>query len=133
GAITGGMSIDYNGKELTLQMASNLLKGTDRELRKTVYNKVSAVRLSKADELDALFNDLVKLRHQIALNAGYANYRDYKFDALGRFDYGVKDCLEFHEAIAAECVPLCEGVDNERKEQLGVDALRPWDLDVDPQ
>lgn len=132
GAITGGMSISHNGRELTLQMAANLLKETDRQLRRTVYEKVAAERLSKADELDALFTDLVNVRDAIAKNADYPNFRDYKLDALGRFDYGVKECLEFHEAIAAECVPLNNAIDRERKERLGLDTLRPWDLDVDP-
>lgn len=133
GAITGGMSITHNGQTLTLQMAANLLKDTDRELRRTVYEKVSAERLSKADELDALFNELVKVRHTIAQNAGYANFRDYKLDALGRFDYSAEDCFRFHGAIAAECVPLLNAIDHERKGKLGLDSLRPWDLDVDPE
>lgn len=131
GATTGGMSIEHNGQSLTLQMAANLLKDTDRELRKAVYEKVVTERLSKANELDELFTKLVKVRHEIAKNADYANYRDYKFDALGRFDYGVKECLQFHDAIAAECVPLNNIIDNERKEKLGLQSLRPWDLDVD--
>jgi oligoendopeptidase F len=132
GAITGGMSVEHNGQKLTLQMAGNLLKETDRELRKAVYDKISAERLSKVDELDALFNELVKVRHTIARNADYANFRDYKLDALGRFDYGVKECLEFHGAIAEVCVPLVKEIDLERRLKLKLDALRPWDLDVDP-
>jgi len=132
GAITGGMSVEHNGQKLTLQMAGNLLKETDRELRKAVYDKISAERLSKVDELDALFNELVKVRHTIARNADYANFRDYKLDALGRFDYGVKECLEFHGAIAEVCVPLVNEIDLERRLKLKLDALRPWDLDVDP-
>ncbi|MCF8256910.1 MAG: M3 family oligoendopeptidase [Flavobacteriales bacterium] len=131
GAITGGMSIEHNGHTMTLQMAVNLLKDTDRDLRRSIYDTVSAERLSKADELDAIFNQLVKVRHEVAQNAGYANFRDYKFDALGRFDYGVKECIEFHGAIAAECAPLIQAIDTERKTKLKLEKLRPWDLDVD--
>ncbi len=132
GAITGGMSVEHNGQILTLQMAGNLLKETDRELRQTIHEKLTAERLSKADELDALFNELVSLRHTIARNADYANFRDYKLDALGRFDYGVKECIEFHGAIAEVCVPLVNEIDRHRKAKLNLDALRPWDMDVDP-
>jgi len=132
GAINGAMSIDHNGKTLTLQMAMNLLKDTDRNLRKQVFDKVNSVRLSNAKGLDNLFNELVAVRHQIALNAGYTNFRDYKLDALGRFDYGVKECKAFHQAIAAECTPLMNKIDQERKQLLGVSELRRWDMDVDP-
>ena len=133
GAMTGAMTIEHDGERITLQKAANLLKSTDSALREQVYMKISAERLSKADELDTLFTDLVKLRHSIARNADYANYRDYKLDALGRFDYGLSEVLSFHEAIAAECTPILRRLDAERKEQLGVDSLRPWDHDVDPQ
>ncbi|MCB0755230.1 MAG: M3 family oligoendopeptidase [Flavobacteriales bacterium] len=132
GAITGSMSVEHNGKTLTLQMANSLLKETDRELRKAIYEKVNAARLSKKDELNQLFTELIALRDKIAKQADYKNYRDYKLDALGRFDYSAEDCFTFHKAIQAECVPLVNKVDEERKSLLGVDALKPYDGDVDP-
>lgn len=132
GAITGGMSIEHEGKTLTLQMANSFLKDTDRELRKAIYEKVNEARLEKVDELNQLFTELIKLRDKVAKQANYANYRDYKLDALGRFDYTAEDCFTFHKAIGAECVPLVNKVDQARKEQLGVDSLKPYDGDVDP-
>ena len=132
GAITGGMSIEHEGKTLTLQMANSFLKDTDRELRKAIYEKVNNTRLEKTDELNQLFTELIKLRDKVAKQADYDNYRDYKLDALGRFDYTAEDCFTFHDAIEAECVPLVNKVDQARKEQLGVDSLKPYDTDVDP-
>ena len=132
GVITGGMSIEHEGKTLTLQMANSFLKETDRELRKTIYEKVNAARLEKTEELNQLFTELIKLRDKVAKQADYANYRDYKLDALGRFDYTAEDCFTFHNAIEAECVPLMNKVNQARKEQLGVDSLKPFDTDVDP-
>jgi oligoendopeptidase F len=82
--------------------------------------------------LDELYSDLIKKRHQIAKNAGFENYRDYKFTELGRFDYTPEDCFTFHDSIAAEIVPLVGDFLKERQEKLGVDQLRPWDLSVDP-
>jgi oligoendopeptidase F len=132
GMITGSMSIEHDGQKLTLQMANSLLKETDRELRKTIYEKVNDARLSKSTELNQLFTELIRLRDKIAKQAGYANYRDYKLDALGRFDYTAEDCFTFHNAIEAECAPLVNKVDAARKEALKLDALKPYDTDVDP-
>jgi oligoendopeptidase F len=132
GAITGSMSVEHNGKTLTLQMANSLLKETDRELRKSIYEKVNAARLSKKDELNQLFTELIALRDKVAKQADYKNYRDYKLDALGRFDYSAEDCFTFHKAIQAECVSLVNKVDEERKSLLGVEDLKPYDGDVDP-
>jgi oligoendopeptidase F len=72
------------------------------------------------------------LRHQIALNAGFTNYRDYKLAELGRFDYGVKECEQFHDSIRETVVPLLNGLHKQRKAKLHVDPLRPYDTDVDP-
>lgn len=133
GTITGSMSIEHNGQRLTLQMANSLLKETDRGIRKEVYEKVNEARLAKTEELDQLFSELIKLRTKVAKQADYANYRDYKLDALGRFDYTAEDCFTFHKAIEAECTPLINKMDAARKEKLGLDALKPYDTEVDPE
>ncbi|MDQ3048097.1 MAG: M3 family oligoendopeptidase, partial [Bacteroidota bacterium] len=131
GAITGSMAIEWEGKEITLQMAASLLKDTSREVREKVFTKMQIRREVEKDKLNVLFTELLALRHQVALNAGFKNYRDYKFDELGRFDYSVKDCYDFHESIAEEILPIIEATDKERKEKMKLEVLRPWDMDVD--
>jgi oligoendopeptidase F len=131
--ISGAMTVEVDGKTLTLQQASVYLLSTDRAKREEVYRKINARRLRDKDELDELFTKLIKLRHRVAVNAGFSNFRDYMFKALGRFDYTPQDCLDFHEAIQHEVVPLLNQFALERKKSLGVDALRPWDKAVDPE
>ena len=93
------MSIEINGETMTFQKAANLLKSKDRELRKVVYEKINYRRAEDRGLLDSLFDKMLKLRHQIALNAGFENFRDYMFESLGRFDYDVKECETFHDSI----------------------------------
>lgn len=131
GAISGAMMVEVDGKELTMQQASVYLKNTDRSIREEVYRKIQLRRATDRKQLDELFNKLVKIRHQIALNAGFGNYRDYKFKALGRFDYTPQDCFDFHDAISSEIVPILNEFAKERRSKLGVDELRPWDGAVD--
>lgn len=132
GAVSAAMTINYDGKELTLQQASNFLKNTDRKIREEVFYLINNRRLQDENELNTLYTELIKLRNQVAKNAGFANYRDYMFAALGRFDYEAKDCFNFHEAIEKEVVPVTNGFDVEKKQLLGIDALKPWDTAVDP-
>jgi oligoendopeptidase F len=131
--ISGAMTLNIDGKEMTLQQASVLLMSTDRKKREEVYYKITERRLKDKDQLDEIFTRLVKLRHQVAVNAGFKNFRDYMFKALGRFDYTPQDCFNFHQAIAHEVVPLLNDFANERKAHLNVDQLRPWDKAVDPE
>jgi oligoendopeptidase F len=132
GAITGAMTVEHNGNELTLQQAGLMLQENDRALRKDIYELISERRHQAHTELDSLFNELVKKRHQVALNADFENYRDYKFESLGRFDYGVKDCLNFHQAIEEVVVPLQKELTIERSKKLKISPLKPYDLAVDP-
>ncbi len=133
GQISGAQTITYHDQELTLQQASALLKNTDRSIRAEVYAKITQRRLTDRDSLNKLYSELIELRNQIAQNAGFSNYRDYAFVALDRFDYGVEDCLRFHESIRAHVKPLVEQIDRYRKSALGIDELKPWDMAVDPQ
>ena len=133
GSINGAMSIDHDGQELTMQQAGSLLQEPNRALREEIYHKMGTRRLQDKDALNALFNTLISLRTQVAQNADYKNYRDYKFDELGRFDYSPQDCFDFHESVKTEVVPLLDGFARERKQKLGVDSLRPYDKAVDPE
>lgn len=131
GVITGAQSVIYNGEEMTMPKAGMLLKHTDRKIREEIFRLIEQRREKDTDALDGLFEHLLKLRHKVSRNAGFSNYRDYMFAALGRFDYSVKDCEDFHKSIQSEIVPVVKGFMQERKEKLGLEKLKPWDLDVD--
>lgn len=131
GAISSQLSIEYKGEEYTLQQAAKFLKSTEREERKTVFELITEKRLSVKEELNNLFDKLIDLRQKVASNTGFDNYRDYKFQAMGRFDYSIEDCLEFHNSVKQNFVPLGNWVDEIRKEKLGLDKLKPYDTGVD--
>lgn len=130
-SISGAMTIEMNGQELTLQQASVILQSTDRAKREEAYHKISARRLKDKEALDELYSKLITLRHQVARNADFKNFRDYQFKAYGRFDYTPADCFAFHESIEKEVVPILNELAKERKADLKVDQLRPWDKAVD--
>lgn len=132
GAITGAMSVEVDGKEYTLQQAAKMLHEPDRTLREAVYGKIASRRLANKDELDNLFDQLLELRQQIARNAGFENYLDYRFRELGRFDYTVADCIAFHEAVRETIVPLQARLTELRRTRLGLDTMRPWDTEAEP-
>ncbi|MEO6537048.1 MAG: M3 family oligoendopeptidase [Ferruginibacter sp.] len=133
GQITGAMMVTVDGKEYTLQQAAKFLENQDRSLREDVYRKIQNRRLQDKAKLDELFDKLVALRDQEARNAGFDNYRDYRFKQLGRFDYTKEDCFQFHDAVKQHVMPLVNNIYQKKKEKLGLDHLRPWDLDAEPE
>lgn len=130
GSINAAMTVTVDGKELTLQQASDFLQSNDREKREEVYRQIAARRMQDKTALNDLYSKLVTKRHQVAKNAGFDNYRDYMFKAMGRFDYTVKDVFHFHDAIKKHVVPLLNKLAEERKEALNLPSLKPWDLQV---
>jgi len=131
GRIFSQMTIGLEGRQLTLQKASTLLEEKDRSRRQAVYHKINQRILQDTEELDNLFDELLQRRHNIALNAGFENYREYAFRSLNRFDYSPQDCEDFHQSIADEIVPLLNELYIDRRNALDLDKLRPWDLHID--
>ena len=133
GVVTGKMTVSINGQEYTLQQASKFLESNDRNLREEAYRKIQERRLEDKASLSELYNQLIQKRNQQAINAGFANYRDFRFKELGRFDYTKEDCFAFHEAVKQHVLPLVNIIYKKKKEKLGLAVLRPWDLDAEPQ
>lgn len=132
GMISGKMTVEVKGQEYTLQQAAKFLEDPDRKLREEVYRKISERRLQDKQVLNDLFSSLLQKRHQVALNAGFENYRDYRFLELGRFDYSKENCYQFHEAVKLYVMPLVNQIYEAKKEKLGLDTLRPWDIEAEP-
>jgi oligoendopeptidase F len=132
GVISGKMTVTVNGQEYTLQQAAKFLEDHDRKLREEVYRKINERRIQDRNELNNLFNSLVEKRDRIGKNAGFENFRDYKFKELGRFDYTKEDCFQFHEAVKQHVLPLVNMIYENKRKKLGLDNLRPWDLEAEP-
>ena len=133
GQVTGAMTITVSGEEYTLQQAGKFLESQDRKLRKEVYHKIQQRRLQDKEKLDELYDKLISLRNRQAQNAGFENYRDYRFKELGRFDYTKEDCFKFHEAVKLHVLPLVNKIYKKKKNALDIDQLRPWDLEAEPK
>jgi len=131
--ISGAMTIQFRGQELTMPQAGRVLEEPDRAARQDVWQLTSARRLADRDNIDAIFEKLLTMRHQIAVNAGLSDYRAYEWKLKKRFDYTPDDCLRFADAIEKTCVPLVHELDRKRARDLKLDRLRPWDMAVDPQ
>jgi oligoendopeptidase F len=132
GVISGKMTVEVNGKEYTLQQAAKFLESHDRALREEVYRKIQERRYQDRETLNEMYSTLVQKRNQVALNAGFENYRDYKFTEMGRFDYTREDCFQFHEAVKKHVLPLVDLIYENKRKKLGLETLRPWDTEAEP-
>jgi oligoendopeptidase F len=132
-AILGGMSVEFEGRSLTLQQLGPYYESLDRDQRERAFRAGLAARRAHWDELEGIYDRLVDLRTTMARNAGFTTYTPYRFEELGRYDYTPASCRRFHDAIAECVVPVVRQLDSARARRLGLERLRPWDLEVDPE
>lgn len=130
--ITAAQSVQWEGQELTTIQLNLFQQNPDRQVREQTWRLEMQRHLQDREALNALWVKLLNLRVQIAANAGFTNYRDYRWQQLNRFDYTPADCETFHAAIEEVVVPAAKRIYARKRQQLGVDTLRPWDLVVDP-
>ena len=126
--ITGAMTVEFDGMERTMPQMRKFLESNDRDIRRLAWTKVRKRRMVDSERISEIMDDLVRIRHTIAINSGFENYVDYAFRSMERFDYTPNDCLAFHEAVAIHCMPLIHSINEERRNGFGYDKLMPWDV-----
>jgi oligoendopeptidase F len=131
-AISGARTVMWEGQEATLSQVHPAVLDPDRDRRERAYRTIRGRVIQDTPQLADLWRRMMGLRAQVATNAGYPNYRDYRWQQYYRYDYTPDDAKRFHEAIAEVIVPAVTRLNARRRAQLGVPTLRPWDMDVDP-
>src|SRR5882757_7250481 len=131
--LIGAQTVNFRGEEKTLVQMGRYLEEPDRALRQEAWELVAKRRLQDVDRCEETFEALIQLRTKIAKNAGFNNYRDFAFRQKCRFDYTPENCFQFHDAVEKEIIPAVREIQTDRKQQLKLEKLRPWDLAVDPQ
>ncbi|MBI5668126.1 MAG: M3 family oligoendopeptidase [Chloroflexi bacterium] len=130
-AILGAQTVIWDGEERTLIQLKPIFQSDDRALREKAWRAISDRRLADRGKLNDLWRRFLELRLKIARNAGYDDYRAFRWKQMGRFDYTPQDCEVFHAAIEKVVVPAASRIYERQRQLLGVDRLRPWDLDRD--
>ncbi len=131
-ALIGAETVEWEGQEVTPTQLQPVYMNPDRGLREKAWCMCMDRKLADRQRLNELWVTLFHLRNQIAANAGFENYRDYRWKELLRFEYTTEDCLQFHQAIEQVVVPAASRIYERRRKRLDLTSLRPWDLNVDP-
>jgi len=129
--VCGAMTVMFDGREQTMPQMGKYLLETDRSLRERAWRATAQRRLKDKDKMEEIFEGMFELRNTIARNAGFSTFTDYQFKAYHRFDYGPRDCKQYHETVEKLVVPLNGKILSKRRQQMKLKSLRPWDTAVD--
>lgn len=130
--IIGAQTVVWEGEEVTLAQLQPVFLNLDRDRRERAWRLTSERQLADRQAINVLWGKFMTVRRQLTANTGLPDYRAYRWQQLLRFDYTPEDCLSFLQAIEEVVVPAAERIYQKRRRNLGLDRLRPWDLDVDP-
>jgi oligoendopeptidase F len=130
--LAGGLSVELDGQVLTIPQLQPLLEVEDRASRERAFRAGADAYLEHRDEMAQLFDEMFALRQAVAHEAGFADFQAFSYEAKHRYDYTAADVARFHDAVADVVTPAAARVHAYRRERLGVQTLRPWDLAVDP-
>ena len=130
--IVGAQTVQWEGQETTIAQLRPVYQNPDRDLRERAWRLAAERQLRDREAINALWARFMELRRQLAANADLPDYRAFAWRQMLRFDYTPADCVRFHRAIEQVVVPAATRIYEQRRKRLGVTALRPWDLDVDP-
>ena len=130
--IVGAQTVAWEGQEVTLVQLNPLFLDPERGRREAAWRLAASRRLADRAAIDALWIELMALRGRLAENAGLPDYLAYRWQQLLRYDYSPEDSARFHAAIGTAVVPAVRRMDEKRRQRLGLEALRPWDVEADP-
>ena len=130
--LLGSLSVIWEGEERTLTQMFSLQYEPVRAIRQRAWELSRAQILKERGSLNELWEKFLRLRLKIAEHADLPDYRAYMWKQRFRFDYSPEDCKRFHAAIEQVFVPAATRVYERRRQRLGIDSVRPWDIFVDP-
>ncbi|MEN6386957.1 MAG: M3 family oligoendopeptidase [Phycisphaerales bacterium] len=128
--LSGSIMVEFEGKQLTMPQIRKKLSEQDRAVREKAWRAMMERWALETEKFDDIFDKMISLRHKIALNAGFKNFRDYRFKEWHRFDYTPEDCFKFHKAVTETVLPALKKIFQHRKEVTHLEKIRPWDFDV---
>jgi oligoendopeptidase F len=130
--IIGSITVIWDGQEIPLSDMFPIFYETNRSVRQRAWETAFACITKERQNINDVWEKFMPLRLKIAENAGVPDYRAYMWKQKFRFDYSPEDCKAFHAAIEQAVVPAATRVYERRRQRLGIESVRPWDVYVDP-
>ncbi|WP_026574690.1 M3 family oligoendopeptidase [Bacillus sp. UNC438CL73TsuS30] len=119
--------IDFEGEERTLAQLEPFTQATDREMRKRASVAKFNFFAENEAELDRIYDDLVKVRTEIAQKLGYKNFVELGYYRMMRTDYNAEMVAKFRAQVKDFIVPIATKLKTRQAERIGLDHLKYYD------
>jgi len=126
--LLAGAKIEFDGGEYNLSQMTPFSQKLDRDTRHRAQLAVSKFMEENEEQLDRIYDDMVKVRAKIAKTLGYENFIQLGYDRLGRTDYNAADVKTYRDQIIKDVVPLVAELTDKKAKRIGIKDLKSYDL-----
>lgn len=125
--LVASAQIEFNGEVLTIAQLGPYVESTDRIVRKQAREASADFYAENAAELDRLYDELVKIRHEMATRLGFKNYVELAYILMNRIDYDAKMVANFRKQVAEYIVPVVTKLYERQANRIGVEKFKFYD------
>ncbi|EMT53727.1 hypothetical protein I532_06925 [Brevibacillus borstelensis AK1] len=126
-ALIASARIQFEGEERTLPQLIPFQTSTDRQMRKRAHEARYSFFREHGEELDRIYDELVKVRTRIARKLGYQSFTELAYARLNRTDYNAEMVAVFRKQVLEHIVPVASSLYERQRERIGVETLRYYD------
>ncbi|NLD01701.1 MAG: M3 family oligoendopeptidase, partial [Clostridiales bacterium] len=122
--------IEFDGKKHNLSGLIPYMESTDRGVRRAANAASWGWIASRQQELDELYDKLVKVRHRIGQKLGYENFIPVAYARMGRTDWNQEDARRYRDQIVESVVPLTGKLYREQAQRIGISDMKNYDYSL---
>lgn len=125
--LVASAQVDFNGETLTLAQLGPYAESIDRDVRKQAKEASTSFFQGHEDKFDDIYDQLVKVRHEIATTLGYKNFVELGYVRMNRIDYNAEMVKKFRDQVRDYIVPVATKLYERQAKRIGVDQLKFYD------
>ena len=128
--LMAGMEFPFRGERLPRPLLMKYAKDENRDTRREAYEALGNTLKEHSEQLDQIFDKLVKVRDRMAKKLGYRNFVELGDYRMGRLGYGRPEIIQFRDNVERDIVPLVSRLRLENARRLGLTELKLYDHDI---
>ncbi|MDQ2858820.1 MAG: M3 family oligoendopeptidase [Candidatus Eremiobacteraeota bacterium] len=120
-------TVTFDGEERSLGSLGPYLQDARRQTRHRAESARWSAFAARAEQLDAIFDELVRLRDGMARRLGYASYTALGYRRMRRVDYDANDVATYRDEVARVVVPFATDLVRRLGSEAGYERTYFWD------
>ncbi|MFN0035824.1 MAG: M3 family oligoendopeptidase [Saprospiraceae bacterium] len=119
--------IEFEGKAYNLSSMLPIELSDDRATRKNATTTKWGFYANNAEEMEGIFDRMVKLRHGMAQKLGFRSFTEVGYARMRRSDYTPEMVANFRRQIREHIVPIASALYERQRKRLGITRIKHYD------